>query len=452
MVIILIKYFSLSTPSWKIFLACIDSRKQTTRVTAMRKLLVSAFEAVLRAASPQRLVPAWLPMPPKGRTLVVGGGKAAASMARAVEDHWPANAPLSGMVVTRYGHGLPTSRIKVVESGHPLPDDQGADAVLRMRAGIQQLVQDDLLLVLLSGGGSSLLALPEAGIGMDNLRTLTQTLLASGASIQDINAVRKHVTQFSGGRLAALSAAPVVSLIISDVVGNDPSHIASGPCAPDHTTYAEALAVLSRYSIRPPDSIRAHLLRGLRGEIPETLKPGDAAFRNVENRVIGSALQSLSAAQSFLESQGFQVVNLGEIEGEASEVASQHATMLMEHHLRTGSPVALLSGGETTVTVRNPHARGGRNTEYLLALGLAMARADNFWAIACDTDGIDGTEANAGAIWTPDTFLSSVKLGMNAEDMLRSNNAQAFFQSLDNLVMTGPTRTNVNDFRLALLI
>jgi hydroxypyruvate reductase len=417
-----------------------------------RELLISAFQAALDAANPLILVPRHLPIPPKGRTLVIGGGKAAAAMAQAVEENWPAEAPLSGMVVTRYGHGQPTSRIRVIEAGHPLPDDQGAEAARHMLREIQQLDRDDLLLVLLSGGGSSLLALPETGIDMDDLRTVTKALLTSGASIKDINTVRKHLTQSSGGRVAALSAAPVVSLIISDVVGDDPTHIASGPCAPDPATYDEALATLSRHSISPNDSIMNHLLRGLRGEIPETPKPGDFAFRNVENHVIGSAAQSLKAAESLLDSQGFHVINLGEIEGEARELASQHATMLRECRLRTDKPLALLSGGEATVTVRNPTGHGGRNSEYLLALGLALKDAENFWAIACDTDGIDGTEDNAGAIWAPDTFAQSIQSGLNAEEMLHANNAQEFFRSLDKLVMTGPTRTNVNDFRLALLI
>jgi hydroxypyruvate reductase len=416
-----------------------------------RELLVSAFQTALDAACSSKLVPRHLPAPPKGRTLVVGGGKAAAAMAQAVEQNWSADAPLSGMVVTRYGHGLPTSRISVIEAGHPLPDDRGTEAARHMLREIQQLDRNDLLLVLLSGGGSSLLALPETGIGMDDFRTVTKALLASGASIKDINTVRKHLTQFSGGRIAALSAAPVVSLIISDVVGNDPTHIASGPCAPDPTTYADALATLSRHSIVPPDSIRVHLQRGLHGKIADTPKPGHAIFSRVENRIVGSAVRSLDAAQALLAARGFHVLNLGEIEGEASEVARQHASML-RHGCGKDRPLALLSGGETTVTVRNLSGHGGRNTEYLLALGLAMEGVDQFWAIACDTDGIDGTENNAGAIWTPDTFAQSTESGLNAEKMLQANNAQEFFRSLDKLVMTGPTRTNVNDFRLALLI
>ncbi len=387
-----------------------------------------------------------------GKTLVVGGGKAAAPMAKAVEDNWPQDAPLTGLVITRYGHGLPTTRIKIVEAGHPLPDDRGIKAVRQMRDEIQQLSQDDLLLVLLSGGGSSLLALPDSCISLDDLRHVTRSLLASGAPIQEINTVRKHLTLFSGGRVAALSAAPVVSLILSDVVGNDPTHIASGPCAPDPTSYEDALATLSRYSINPPDSILKHLQRGLRGEIPDTPKPGDAQFRRTENHVIGSAMQSLNAAESYLRMQGFCVVNLGEIEGEASEVARQHAAMLLQERRRTRGSLALLSGGETSVTVRNPAGHGGRNTEYLLALGLAMRGATNFWAMACDTDGIDGTEGNAGAVWTPDTHARSIELGLHAQDLLHSNNAYEFFRALDDLVTTGPTRTNVNDFRLALLV
>jgi hydroxypyruvate reductase len=416
-----------------------------------RELLISAFQTALEAADPLKLVPRHLPAPPKGRTLVVGGGKAAAAMAQAVEQNWPADAPLSGMVVTRYAHGLPTSRIGVIEAGHPLPDDQGAEAARHMLKEIQQLDRDDLLLVLLSGGGSSLLALPESGIGLNDLSTVTKALLASGAPIKDINTVRKHLSQFSGGRISTLSAAPVVSLIISDVVGNDPTHIASGPCAPDPTTYADALATLSRYSISLPDSIMNHLLRGLPGEIAETPKPGDFAFRNVENHVIGSAAQSLKAAESFLGSRGFHVINLGEVEGEASEVASQHAALLKEYRLRTDRPLALLSGGETTVTVRNPDGHGGRNSEYLLALGLAMEGANQFCAIACDTDGIDGTESNAGAIWTSDTRARARALGLDAAGMLRGNNAYNFFLTLNDLVVTGPTRTNVNDFRLVLM-
>ena len=383
---------------------------------------------------------------------MVGGGKAAAAMAKAIEDHWPANAPLSGLVVTRYQHGLPTRQIEVIEASHPLPDGHGAEAAQRKLEEIKKLNQDDLLLVLLSGGGSSLLALPVGGVTLKDLRRVTKSLLASGATIQQINAVRKHLTRFSGGQVADISRAPVVSLIMSDVVGNDPTHIASGPCAPDPTTFADVHAILNRFSIIPPDSVDAHLRRGLRGEIPDTPKPGKTVFNRAENRIIGSAQQSLASAESFLKREGLSVINLGEMEGESRELADHHAKLIQQHVEHRPRPFALLSGGETTVTVRNPSGRGGRNTEYLLALGIALRHLKSVWALACDTDGIDGTEDNAGAVWTPETWMRSVERGLNAEAMLQDNNAYEFFRSLNDLVLTGPTRTNVNDFRLVLVI
>lgn len=415
-----------------------------------REILMTAYRHALDAASPQQLVPAHLPPPPRGQTLVIGGGKAAAAMAQAVEEYWPADAPLSGWVVTRYGHGLPCRRIQVVEAGHPLPDGQGTRAARKMLDAITLLGQDDLLLVLLSGGGSSLLALPREGIDLMDLRAVTQGLLSCGASIREINTVRKHLTRFSGGQVAAMSNAPVVALIISDVVGNDPSDIASGPCAPDPTTYADALAILSRYSIKAPTAITTLLERGLSGKIADTPKAGDPVFTHVENRIIGSATQSLEAASRFLHAAEFKVINLGEIEGAASEVARQHAQLLKAQLAHHGRPLALLSGGETTVTVRNPSGRGGRNTEYLLALGLSLRGERDIWAIACDTDGIDGTEDNAGAVWTPDSYARSLAQGIDADALLRYNQAYDFFSTMDNLVVTGPTRTNVNDFRLVL--
>lgn len=432
-------------------LAWIGRGTQTGPVNTPRDLLLSAFHVALDAANPQKLVPAFLPDSPKGRTLVIGGGKAAASMARTVEENWPATSPLSGLVVTRYQHGLATRKIKVVESSHPLPDGRGAEAVQHMLDEVQQLSQDDLLLVLLSGGGSSLLALPVNDVTLKDLRAVTMALLACGASIQGINTVRKHLTRFSGGRVAAMSSAPVVALILSDVVGNDPTHIASGPCAPDPTTYADAHAILSRYSISTPASVHSHLHRGLLGEIPDTPKPGDARFSKVQNRIIGSAQQSLAAAQAFMNNQGIPVILLGEIEGESNEVARLHASLIRERILQMGRPFALLSGGETTVTLQNTSGHGGRNTQYLLALGLALRGVENVWAMACDTDGIDGTEDNAGAVWAPDTFTRSETLGLNAEKILLENNAHEFFRSLNDLVITGPTRTNVNDFRLVLV-
>jgi len=416
----------------------------------MRELLLGAFRAGLAAVNPMLLVPAHLPAPPRGRTLVIGGGKAAAAMASAVEDHWPKAAPLAGLVVTHYQHSLPTRRIEVIEASHPLPDGRGAGASSRMLDEVQRLTPDDLLLVLLSGGGSSLLALPEDGITLKELRAVTLALLASGAPIQDINTVRKHLTRFSGGRLAARCHAPVTALIISDVVGDDPTDIASGPCAPDPSSYADALAILARYAIIPSAAVSAHFRGGLDREIPDTPKPGDAVFARVENRVIGNARQSLAAAEAHLRSRGINVINLGENEGESRELAQAHAGQTRNHLGRMVRPFALLSGGETTVTVRDPSGRGGRNTEYLLALGLALKDLEKVWALACDTDGIDGTEDNAGALWQPDSLARSKGMQLNAQGDLDHNNAYSFFQALGDLIITGPTLTNVSDFRLVL--
>lgn len=413
--------------------------------------LREAFQVALTAASPQALLPPHLPVPPKGRTLVVGGGKAAASMAKAVEDYWPSNAPLSGLVVTRYQHGLPLSRIEVIEASHPLPDGRGEQAAARMLDAIARLAEDDLLLVLISGGGSSLLALPVEGVTLKELRAVTKALLASGATIQEINTVRKHLTRFSGGQVAAASKAPVRALILSDVVGDDPTYIASGPCAPDPDTFADAQALLLRYEIALPPALAEHMRRGLAGEVPDTPKPGAAQFDLVENRVIGSARSVLATAQAWLEQHGVQVLNLGEIEGESRRVAQAHAELIRQSLMTLQRPFALLSGGETTVAVKNESGRGGRNSEYLLALGLSLKEQENLWAIACDTDGIDGTEDNAGAIWTPDTLARARDAGLDAGAMLDANDAYGFFSALNDLVVTGPTRTNVNDFRLALV-
>jgi hydroxypyruvate reductase len=420
-------------------------------MATQKGFLLSAFQAALAAANPLTLVPAHLPAPPKGRTLVVGGGKAAAVMAQAVEDQWPADAPLSGLVVTRYQHGLPLKRIEVIEASHPLPDGRGAESAARMLEAIGQLTADDLLLVLLSGGGSSLLALPVEDVTLKELRAVTKALLACGASIQEINTVRKHLTRFSGGQIAALSHAPVRALILSDVVGDDPTYIASGPCSPDPDTFADAVALLLRYGIDPPPAVSNHLQRGLCGEIADTPKPGDPQFDQVENRIIGSARTALDTVQSWLEQQGMHVINLGEMEGESSSVAAAHAELIRQQLKGVSRPIALLSGGETTVTVRNASGRGGRNTEYLLALGLALQDVNTPWAIACDTDGIDGTEDNAGAIWTPATLARAKAAGVDPVACLAVNDAYGFFSALKDLVVTGPTRTNINDFRLVLI-
>jgi hydroxypyruvate reductase len=421
---------------------------------APRELLTESFRAAVAAADPLRVLPAHLPKPPAGRTLVVGAGKAAASMALAVERHWPEGAALEGLVITRYAHGVPTKRIRVIEAGHPVPDaagEGGAREILRMAT---QLGRDDLLLALVSGGGSALLSLPADGLSMDDIRKTTGELLRSGAPIQEMNVVRKHLSAIQGGRLAAACTAPVLALIISDVTGDDPTHIASGPCVPDPTTYADALRVLARYGIRAPEAVRAHLERGRSGQVPETPKPGDPVFARVENRVVASAQQSLRAATDFFRARQIGAAILGDsVTGEASEVAKVYGALARQiavHREPHSPPVALISGGECTVTVRGP-GRGGRNAEFLLSLAIDLSGLANASAIACDTDGIDGTEDNAGALLLPDSLARAAALGIDAKKMLAANDAYGFFSSLGDLVVTGPTRTNVNDYRAILI-
>ena len=412
-----------------------------------RELLIASFHAAVAAADPAQRVPPHLPPPPRGRTLVVGGGKAAASMAVAVEAHWPASAPLSGLVVTRYRHGLPTRRIEVVEASHPLPDGRGEAAALRMLELAGRLGEDDLLLALISGGGSSLLAAPVAGVSLKALRQLTKALLAAGATIQDINTVRKHLTRLSGGQLArAANGARVLALIISDVVGDDPTHIASGPCAPDPTSCADALVVLTRFGIVPPASILDHL-EGHRSN-QDTARPDAPCFSRTENRVIASARASLDAAAQVFEAQGIPAIVLSDcVSGDAQAVARHHAALVRTISRR---PLALLSGGETTVTLRPEHGRGGRNAEFLLALGCALGEP-GAWALACDSDGIDGSEDNAGALLTPDTLTRARSQGFDAVSCLAVHDSHGFFAALGDLIVTGPTRTNVNDYRALLL-
>lgn len=414
------------------------------------QMLLESFHAAVAAANPAHILPPHLPVPPRGRTLAVGGGKAAASMAAAVEAHWPADVPLSGLVVTRYQHSVPTHRIEVVEASHPLPDGQGEAAALRMLALAGQLGPDDLLLALISGGGSSLLAAPVEGVTLKELRQVTKALLHAGASIQDINTVRKHLTQLSGGRLAeAAHGARVLALIISDVVGDDPGFIASGPCAPDPTQCSDAWTRLKQFSIAIPAGVQAHLEACMDKRIADTPKPGAPFFACVENRVIASAQGSLQAAAQYFERQGIQAILLSEcVSGDAQSVARQHAAIARS--LATDKPVALISGGETTVTLRPQHGRGGRNTEYLLSLLLALGNTPA-WAIACDTDGIDGSEDNAGAWFSPQSQQHAQTLKLKPLDFLDRQNSHGFFQAIGTLVMTGPTRTNVNDYRALLL-
>ncbi len=419
-----------------------------------RKLLLGSFQAALAAADPLKIVGPHLPKPPKGRALVVGAGKAAASMALAVEQHWPANAPLDGLVITRYQHGLLTNRITVIEAGHPVPDEAGEKAAHEILRRVKALTANDLLLVLVSGGGSSLLTLPAAGIAMDDIKDITKQLLKSGAPIQEMNVVRKHLSAIQGGRLAAACRAPVIALVISDVTGDDPTHIASGPCAPDTSTYQDALDVISRHEIKMPTAIAAHLARGVAGEIPETPKAGDKIFTRVENRVIATAHASLQAAADFFNSQGVQSAILGDsVTGEAREVAKVYGALAREVQAQSAPwrpPVALISGGECTVTVKGT-GRGGRCAEFLLSLAVDINGAANVHALACDTDGIDGSENNAGALLTPDALKRAREKNIDATKSLDNNDGYGFFHALDDLVITGPTRTNVNDFRVILL-
>jgi len=419
-----------------------------------RELLLGSFHAALAAADPLKIVPQHLPTPPKGRTLVVGAGKAAAAMALAVERSWPAGALLDGLVITRYQHGLLTSRITVIEAAHPVPDESGETAAQEILRRAKTLGNDDLLLVLVSGGGSALLSLPAEGISMADLKSTTRELLRCGAPIQDMNTVRKHLSAIQGGKLAAACRAPVVALVISDVTGDDPTHIASGPCAPDPTTYQDALDVLKRYRVKVPVAVAQHLARGAKGEVPETPKPGSRLFKRVENQVIATAQQSLQAAASYFIGHDIHPAILGDsVTGEAREVARVYGALAREikqHGLPYQPPVALISGGETTVTVRG-NGRGGRNAEFLLALAVDLAGAEGIHALACDTDGIDGSEDNAGAILAPDSLARAAKKKLDAARLLADNDGYGFFSALGDLVVTGPTRTNVNDFRVILM-
>jgi len=419
-----------------------------------KQLLIQSFQAAVAAADPLKILPGHLPRPPSGRTLVIGAGKAAASMALAVEQHWPRDAALEGLVITRYTHGLPTRRVEVIEAGHPVPDEAGESAAKRILERTRSLAPSDLLLALISGGGSALLSLPVEAVGMAALKATTRELLRSGAPIQEINTVRKHLSAIQGGRLAAACKAPVLALIISDVTGDDPTHIASGPCAPDPTTYHDALEVLHRYGVNAAPAVREHLERGAGGEVSETPKPGDRIFARVENRVIATAREALRAAQGFLHAHGIGTMNLGDsVTGEASEVAKVYAALarqIAQHADPMKPPVALISGGECTVTVRG-NGRGGRCTEFLLSLAVELAGAPNIYAIACDTDGIDGSEDNAGAVLLPDSLVRGTRLGLDARKLLANNDAYGFFSRVEDLVVTGPTRTNVNDFRAILI-
>ncbi|MGE3332023.1 MAG: glycerate kinase [Rhodospirillaceae bacterium] len=407
-------------------------------------LLRMLFDVAVSAAGAGAAVPRHLPPPPRGRTVVIGAGKAAAAMAASAEAHW--KGPLAGLVVAPYGHGAPTSRIEVLEAAHPVPDAAGTRAAERIFEAVRGLTADDLVLALMSGGASALLALPAAGLTLDDKRQVTKSLLRSGATISEMNCVRKHLSAIKGGRLALAAApAPVVTLVISDVPGDDPSTVGSGPTIADPTTFADARAILAKYRIPLPPAVARHMEAGA----DETPKPGDARLGAARSVIIADAKSALAAAALKARASGIETLVLGDdIEGEARDVAAAHAVLVLGE--KRARPFVVISGGETTVTVRGK-GRGGRNSEYLLALAVALDGARGVYALAADTDGIDGVETNAGAVMRPDTLSRARALGIDPAAHLADNDAFGFFAALGDLVTTGPTRTNVNDFRAILV-
>ncbi|MDE2624617.1 MAG: glycerate kinase [Betaproteobacteria bacterium] len=416
---------------------------------ADQALLRAMFDAAVAAADPARCLPPHLPSPPKGRTLVIGAGKAGGAMAKALEDHW--KGPLEGLVVTRYGHKIPTSRIEVVEAAHPVPDEAGQKAAARILQMVQGLTADDLVICLISGGGSALLSAPAPGLTLADKQAVNKALLKSGATIAEMNCVRKHLSAIKGGRLAAACApAQVVTLLISDVPGDDPSVIASGPTVADPTTCADALAILDKYSLREPAAAYEYIRRAH----DETPKPGDPRLARASTRMIATPQDSLEAAAAVARAAGVTPLILGDsLEGESRDVALVHAGIakqIARHGQPAAAPCVLLSGGETTVTVRG-NGRGGRNVEFLLAMAVALEGHPRIHAVACDTDGVDGTEDNAGATLAPDTLARAEAKGLRAKDFLANNDGYTFFSKLESLIYTGPTLTNVNDFRAILI-
>lgn len=434
-----------------------------------RRFLEYLYQAAVQRALPLKNTAAHLPGPPRGRTLVLGAGKAGGSMAQAVEALWPPDAPLEGLVVTRYGHIPPRlaglkQRIQIVEAAHPVPDAAGLAAAQRMLALTQGLTQDDIVLCLISGGGSALLTLPADGLSLQDKQRINQALLGSGANIAEMNCVRKHLSRIKGGRLAAACApARVVTLTISDVPGDDPSIIASGPTVPDASTCADALAILKRYAIEVPAAMLAQLKSGAL----ETPKPGDAVFNSNEVHLIATPQQSLEAAAAAAQAAGLAAYILSdEMEGESREVGKVHAALARAVACKGQpfqKPCVILSGGETTVTLkkqpegsprgkREKRGRGGRAGEFCMGLALALQGQSGVYALAADTDGIDGVEDNAGAFVTPDTLERGQAASMKLDQYLDRNDAYGYFSGIGDLLVTGPTHTNVNDFRALLIL
>lgn len=415
-----------------------------------RELLARMFAAAVEAAQPRHCLPPFLPSPPPGRTIVIGAGKASAAMAQALEQHW--TGPLCGLIVTRYGHAVPCRHIDIIEAAHPVPDAAGSAAAHRMFKLVSGLRNTDLVICLMSGGGSALLAIPGTGLTLEDKQGVNRALLKSGASISEINCVRRHLSAIKGGRLAAAChPARVVNLLISDVPGDQPCDIASGPTVADPSSCSDALAIIERYGIRLPPAARTLLESGA-GETP---KPGDPRLAHVETHLIATPQKALAAAAQVAEEEGLRTVILGDrIEGESREAGKVMAGIALQahvHHQPAPPPCVLLSGGETTVTVRGG-GRGGRNVEFLLSLAIALGGAKGVHALAGDTDGADGQEERAGAFIDPTTLARAHSLGLRPRVYLDDNNGHGFFEALDDALITGPTLTNVNDFRAILIL
>ena len=415
-----------------------------------RQLLRKMMDAAIDAATPSRLIRGHLPDKPTGKTIVLGAGKAAATMAREVDEHMPG--AVEGLVVTRYGHAVPCDRIEVVEAAHPVPDEAGRSAAGHILKLAESAGEGDLVLCVISGGASALLAFPADGLSLDDKQAVNKALLDSGADITQMNTVRKHLSAIKGGRLAAAAhPAKVVTLLISDVPGDDPAVIGSGPTVADPTTFQDALDIVTRFNITKPKKVIDHLKAGR----DETPKLDDPRLAESDIRLIATPQASLEAAVAIALDNGIRPVVLGDsIEGEAREVAKVFSgiTKQVRRHAQPAMPpCVLLSGGETTVTVKGK-GRGGRNAEFLLSLAIQLEGMEGVYALAADTDGIDGSEDNAGALITPDTLQRAAELGLNAKTALAENDGYTFFDKLDDLITTGPTLTNVNDFRAILIV
>lgn len=414
------------------------------------EILLGGFDAAVQSAVPQNCMAPFMPDKPAGNIYVIGAGKASAKMAQVFEKLCPYD--FEGMVVTRYGHAVETQKIKVYEAAHPVPDEAGAEATLDMLRFLEKTTQDDLVVCLLSGGGSALLTCPIEGLSLSDVQRLTKDLLYSGATIREINTVRKHINQAFGGKLAkAAMPAKLVTLSISDVAGDDPSIIASGPTVGDPSTLKDALSILEKYNIEISDAMRLHL----HDEKNETLKPDNAIFNKTEYHLIATPQKSLEVAADYLRDKGYEpYIISSEVEGDTNDAAKDHVS-LIQKIIETGHPVkrpcAVLSGGETTVKVTG-NGEGGPNTQFMLSSAILLNGLDGVYGLSCDTDGIDGSQNNAGAIINPKTLNLAKEKGLNPEEFLLNNDSYGFFDALDNRVAPGPTHTNVNDFRLFLIL